>query len=156
MVLDKDPTAFAFDFNGKFTAIPLEVAAQWYKEKLISKKDFLEGEKLKVGKTKLPSNKFMINKLEINGFVINNVTFQITDKVDQPTLGKSFFKVFKSESYLTDAEYILIPKKAPKKERPARPARPVKAKPGAEGDAAAPADGDAAPADKPAEEKKKK
>jgi hypothetical protein len=157
MVLDKDPTAFAFDFNGKFTAVPLEVAAQWYKEKLISKKDFLEGEKLKVGKTKLPSNKFMINKLEINGYVINNITFQITDKVDQPTLGKSFFKVFKSESYLTDAEYILIPKKAPKKERPARPARPVKAKPGAEGDAAAPADGDAAPAaDKPEDKKKKK
>ena len=156
MVLDKDPTAFAFDINGKYTAVPLEVAAQWYKEKLISKKDFLEGEKLKVGKTKLPSNKFMINKLEINGFVINNVTFQITDKVDQPTLGKSFFKVFKSESYLTDAEYILIPKKAPKKERPARPARPVKTKPGAEGDAAAPADGDAAPADKPEDKKKKK
>ena len=156
MVLDKEPTAFAFDYNGKFTAIPLEVAASWFKSKLISKKDFLEGEKLKVGKVKLPSNKFMISKLEINGFVVNNVTFQITDKVDQPTLGKSFFKVFKTESYITDSEYILIPKKAPKKERPARPARPVKAKPGAEGDAAAPADGDAAPADKPAKEKKKK
>ena len=64
MVLDKDPTAFAFDINGKYTAVPLEVAAQWYKEKLISKKDFLEGEKLKVGKTKLPSNKFMINKFD--------------------------------------------------------------------------------------------
>lgn len=116
----------------------------------------MEGETVKVGKTKLPSNKFMINKLEVGGYVINNVTFQIIDKVDQPTLGKSFFKVFKTESYMTDAEYILIPKKAPKKERPARPARPVKAKPGAEGDAAAPADGDAAPADKPAKEKKKK
>jgi hypothetical protein len=156
MVLDKEPTAFAFDYNGKFTAIPLEVAASWFKSKLISKKDFLEGEKLKVGKVKLPSNKFMIAKLEINGFVVNNVTFQITDKVDQPTLGKSFFKVFKTESYITDSEYILIPKKAPKKPKPVRAPKPTPGKKPAEGDAAegaeapAPTDGAA-----PAEEKKK-
>jgi peptidoglycan-associated lipoprotein len=157
MVLDKEPTAFAFDYNGKYTAIPLEVAASWFKSKLISKKDFLEGEKLKVGKVKLPSNKFMITKLELNGFVINNVTFQITDKVDQPTLGKSFFKVFKTESYITDSEYILIPKKAPKKPKPVRAPKPTPGKKPAEGDTAegaevpAPADGSSAPA----EEKKK-
>jgi hypothetical protein len=98
----------------------------------------------------------MIAKLEINGFVVNNVTFQITDKVDQPTLGKSFFKVFKTESYITDSEYILIPKKAPKKPKPVRAHKPTPGKKPAEGDAAegaetpAPTDGAA-----PAEEKKK-
>jgi hypothetical protein len=98
----------------------------------------------------------MIAKLEINGFVVNNVTFQITDKVDQPTLGKSFFKVFKTESYITDSEYILIPKKAPKKPKPVRAPKPTPGKKPAEGDAAegaeapAPTDGAA-----PAEEKKK-
>jgi len=30
-------------------------------------------------------------------------------------LGKAVFKEFKTESYTTDTEYILIPKKAPKK-----------------------------------------
>jgi hypothetical protein len=94
--------------------------------------------------------------LEINGFVVNNVTFQITDKVDQPTLGKSFFKVFKTESYITDTEYILIPKKAPKKPKPVRAPKPTPGKKPAEGeavegDAAAPATDGAAPA----EEKKK-
>jgi len=159
MVLDKEPTAFAFDYNGKYTAIPLDVAASWFKSKLISKKDFLEGEKLKVGKVKLPSNKFMVTKLELNGFVINNVTFQITDKVDQPTLGKSFFKVFKTESYITDTEYILIPKKAPKKPRPVRAPKPTPGKKPAEGEAVEGDDGAPAPATDgaaPAEEKKKK
>jgi hypothetical protein len=76
--------------------------------------------------------------------------------VDQPTLGKSFFKVFKTESYITDSEYILIPKKTPKKPKPVRAPKPTPGKKPAEGDAAegaeapAPTDGAA-----PAEEKKK-
>ncbi len=127
MVLDKEPTLFTFDFNGKNTAVTKEVAAAWYKSKLIQKKDFLEGgEKLKVGKVKMPGTKFIIEKMSIGDFVVSNVQFLITDKIDQPVLGKNFFKVFKPESYLTADEYILIPKKGPKKAKVERVPRPTK------------------------------
>jgi outer membrane protein OmpA-like peptidoglycan-associated protein len=115
MVQDAESVQFAFDLQGKFTAVPAEVAAQWMKSKLINKGMFLEGEKIKAGDVKLPSNKFEVPKITIGNYAVERVQFTITDKVDQPTLGKNFFKPFKAESYKTDAELVLIPKKAPKK-----------------------------------------
>lgn len=115
MVQETESTQFAFDLAGKYTAVTAEVAAEWMKSKLINKGSFLEGEKLKVGDVKLPSNKFAVEKINIGGYVVENVQFTITDKVDKPTLGKSFFKPFKIDSYKTDTELVLIPKKAPKK-----------------------------------------
>lgn len=115
MVQETESTQFAFDLAGKYTAVTPEVAAEWYKSKLINKGSFLEGEKLKVGDVKLPSNKFVVEKMSIGGYLVENVQFTITDKVDKPTLGKTFFKPFKTESYKTDSELVLIPKKAPKK-----------------------------------------
>lgn len=121
MVQETESTQFAFDLQGKYTAVTPAVAAEWFKNKLINKGSFLEGDKLKVGDVKLPSNKFMVEKMTIGGFLVENVQFTITDKVESPTLGKSFFKVFKPESAKTETELILIPKKAPKKpkEKPA-------------------------------------
>jgi hypothetical protein len=115
MVQETESTQFAFDLVGKVTAVPAEVAAEWLKAKLINKGSFLEGEKLKVGDVKLPSNKFMVEKINIGGYVVENVQFTISDKVDKPTLGKSFFKPFKTESYKSETELVLIPKKVPKK-----------------------------------------
>jgi hypothetical protein len=115
MVQDAESVQFAFDLQGKFTAVPAEVAAQWMRSKLINKGMFLEGEKIKAGDVKLPSNKFEVPKITIGNYAVERVQFTITDKVDQPTLGKNFFKPFKAESYKTDAELVLIPKKAPKK-----------------------------------------
>jgi peptidoglycan-associated lipoprotein len=122
MVMETESVQFAFDLIGKYTAVPAEVAAQWMKSKLINKGMFLEGEKIKAGDVKLPSNKFEVPKITIGSYVVENVQFTITDKVEQPTLGKSFFKPFKAESYKTETELVLIPKKAPKKpkEEPAK------------------------------------
>lgn len=116
MVLDKEPLSVILDPLGKQNAIPKEVAAEWYKAKLINKGMFLKsGDKLKVGKVKLPSNKFTIEKITIGDYEIKNVTFTITDKIETPILGKAIFKEFKPESYTTETEYVLIPKKAPRK-----------------------------------------
>ncbi|MBL7900827.1 MAG: OmpA family protein [Bacteroidia bacterium] len=121
MVGESESTQFAFDLLGKYTAVTPEVAAEWYKNKLINKGSFLEGEKVKVGDVKLPSNKFIIDKMSIGGASVENITFTVTDKVEKPTLGKTFFKSFKPESYKTDTELVLIPKKAPKKEKEEKP-----------------------------------
>lgn len=106
---------FAFDMVGKYTAVPPEVAAEWLKNKVINKGDFQEGEKLKVGDVKLPSNKFTVPKITIGGYELTNVTFTITDQVEKPTLGKAFFRGFKTESYIDGTTLILIPKKVAKK-----------------------------------------
>lgn len=116
MINETESSKFAFDMNGKYTAVPAEVAAEWFTKKMINKGSFQDGEgKIKVNGVKLPSNKFYVDKLDIGGYVIEKVLFVITDKVEVPTLGKSVFKVFKTESYEKDGELVLIPKKAVKK-----------------------------------------
>lgn len=113
---DNTTAEFAFELAGKTTAVPAEVAAEWFQNKVINKASFLEsGDKIKVGKVKLPSNKFVVDKITIGGIDVANVQFMISDKVETPTLGKAFFKNFKTESYVEKDELVLIPKKAPKK-----------------------------------------
>lgn len=107
---------FAFDLAGRYTAVPAEIAAEWFQNKTINKSSFLQsGDKVKVGKVKLPSSKFVVDRMEIGGTEVMNVQFIITDKVDGPTLGKQFFRNFKTESFVEKDELILIPKKAPRK-----------------------------------------
>lgn len=115
MLNESEAIQFAFDMSGRYTAVPQEVAAEWFQNKFINKSNFLEGEKIKVGDVKLPSDKFIIDKISIGGYVVEKVQFSITDKVDKPTLGKAFFRPFKPESFIKDGELVLIPKKAPKK-----------------------------------------
>jgi len=126
MLQETESVEFAFDLIGKYTAVPAEVAAQWMKSKVINKGMFLEGEKIKAGDVKLPSNKFEVPKITIGSYVVEKVQFIITDKVEQPTLGKNFFKPFKAESYKTDTDLVLLPKKTPKKpkEEPAKETKP--------------------------------
>lgn len=112
---DGDAYEFAFDLQGKYTAVPAEVAAEWLKNKIINKGSFLEGEKVKVGDVKLPSNKFTVAKITIGGYELTNVTFVISDQVEKATLGKTFFRSFKPESYLDASDVVLIPKKVAKK-----------------------------------------
>jgi hypothetical protein len=118
MVANKEAKQFAFDLNGKVTAVPAEVAAEWFEKELINKKDFVDGEKFKVGKVKLPSNKFVVEEMMIGDYLVKGVQFTITDKVKVPTLGKGFFaKPFKSDSRIIGAELVLVPKKVQKKKK---------------------------------------
>jgi hypothetical protein len=116
MIANKEAKAFAFDFKGKLTAVPSEVAAEWFEKDIIVKKDFVDGEKIKVGKVKLPSNKFIVEEVMVGDYLVKGVQFTVSDKVTVPTLGKSFFgKTFKEDSFISGSELVLIPKKAPKK-----------------------------------------
>ncbi|MBS3912890.1 MAG: OmpA family protein [Bacteroidetes bacterium] len=112
---DGNSYEFAFDLVGRYTAVPKEVAAEWFTNKIINKGSFEEGEKLKVGDVKLPSSKFTVAKITIGGTEISNVQFVISDKVEVATLGKSFFRNFKTESFVDKTDLVLLPKKAPKK-----------------------------------------
>lgn len=112
---DGNAVEMAFDMAGKYTAVPAEVAAEWYQNKILNKGSFLDGDKVKVGNVKLPSNKFVIDKITINGYELTNVQFVISDKVEVATLGRAFFRSFKPESFIDGSELVLIPKKAPKK-----------------------------------------
>ena len=104
-----------FDLVGRTTAVPEDVVKAWYEQKIITKADFLEGDKvqLKDG-TKLPSKVFELKKVEIGGYTMELVKITISDKVEFPTLGKSAFKDFKAESYEKDGTLVLIPKKVKK------------------------------------------
>jgi peptidoglycan-associated lipoprotein len=116
MIANKEAKAFAFDFKGKLTAVPSEVAAEWFEKDIIVKKDFVDGEKIKVGKVKLPSNKFVVEEVMVGDYLVKGVQFTVSDKVSVPTLGKSFFgKTFKEDSFISGSELVLIPKKAAKK-----------------------------------------
>jgi hypothetical protein len=105
----------AFELAGKYTAVTPEIAAEWFTNKIINKGSFLEGEKMKVGDVKLPSNKFVIEKLKVGEYELTNVQFVISENVEVATLGKAFFRNFKAESYIDGSELVLIPKKVPKK-----------------------------------------
>jgi hypothetical protein len=115
MVNDKEPIKWNFDLVGRTTAVPEDLVKAWYEQKIITKADFLEGDKvqLKDG-TKLPSKVFELKKVEIGGYTMELVKITISDKVEFPTLGKSAFKDFKPESYEKDGTLVLIPKKVKK------------------------------------------
>ncbi len=122
MIAGNEAVMFHYDFNGKLDAVPPALAAEWYKKKLIKKKDFVEGEKFKVGKVKLPSNKFVVEEVMLGDYPLKGVQFTISEKVETPILGKKTLnKYFKTTSFEKDNELILIPKKAVKKPKPAKP-----------------------------------
>jgi len=115
MVNDRETVKWEFDMAGRLTAIPEDVVTAWYNSKLITKADFLEGDKVQLANgTKLPSKIFEIKKVEIGGYVLENLKMTVSDKIDYPVLGKSAFKDFRPESYEKDGFLVLIPKKVKK------------------------------------------
>ena len=59
-------------------------------------------------------------------YEVNGIQFKIDERAKAPTVGtRVLSKYFKSDSYKTDTEYILIPKRVPREWK----AKPVKEKP---------------------------
>jgi hypothetical protein len=133
MINGKEPQMFQYDFNAKTNMVPPDIAAQWFQAKIIIKKDFIEGDKFKVGKIKLPSNKFTVENMEIGDYPITGVQFKIDEKSNAPRItDKTIAKYFTSDSYETDKELVLIPKKVSREFKikrvgqPVKPAKPTK------------------------------
>jgi peptidoglycan-associated lipoprotein len=119
MVNNTETVKWDYDLNGKVTAVPEEVVKNWYVSKLITKADFLDGDRIQLQDgTKLPSKTFELKKVEIAGHVIENLKLTISDKIENPVLGKSAFRDFKPESFEKDGFLVLLPKRAPKKPAP--------------------------------------
>ena len=72
----------------------------------------------------MPSNKFVVEDVMLGEYPLKGVQFTITEKVETPVLGKkTLTKYFKATSFEKDNELVLIPKKAVKKPKPAKPAK---------------------------------
>lgn len=126
MIQDKEPAMLIIDEKARANTITPELAAEWYTKKLIKKKDFVSGDKFKVGKVKLPGNRFTVDLVKMGRYEVNGIQFKIDEKSKGMVVGSRVLsKYFKSDSYLTDTEYVLIPKRVPKEWR----AKPVKEKP---------------------------
>ena len=118
MVMGKEPAMFEIDDKKRYDVVPPEVAAEWYTKKLITKKDFVSGDKFKVGKVKLRGNRFIVQELHFGRYVAKGVQFKIDERAKAPTIGsRTMKKFFKSSSYETDTELILIPKRIPREWR---------------------------------------
>lgn len=126
MIQDTEPSMLVIDDKARVNSIPPELAAEWYTKKLIKKKDFISGDKFKVGKVKLPGNRFTVDLVKMGRYEVNGIQFKIDERAKAPTVGTRVLrKYFKSDSYKTDTEYILIPKRVPREWK----AKPVKEKP---------------------------
>ena len=126
MIQDTEPSMLIIDNKAKANIISPELAAEWWSKKLITKKDFVSGDKLKVGKVKLPGNRFTVDLVKMGRYEVNGIQFKIDERATGPTVGiRVLDKYFKSDSYKTPTEYVLIPKRVPKEWR----AKPVKEKP---------------------------
>jgi hypothetical protein len=126
MIQDLEPAMLIIDDKARVNVISPELAAEWYTKKLIKKKDFVSGDKFKVGKVKLPGNRFIVDLVKMGRYEVNGIQFKIDERAKGPTVGiRVMGKYFKSDSYRTESEYILIPKRVPREWK----AKPVKAKP---------------------------
>jgi len=128
MIQDTEPAMLIIDEKARVNSIPPELAAEWFTKKLIKKKDFISGDKFKVGKVKLPGNRFTVDLVKMGRYEVNGIQFKIDERAKGPTVGtRVLSKYFKSDSYKTETEYILIPKRVPRewktkavKEKPKR------------------------------------
>jgi len=95
MVNGSEFVNFAYDLNGRNTWMDEATVEQLFNNKVITKKDFGDGEKVKLpGGTKVPSNSFTIEKMELGSEIINNTKFKFSSKAELPELGRNFFKNF--------------------------------------------------------------
>ena len=126
MIQDLEPAMLIIDEKARVNVISPELAAEWYTKKLIKKKDFISGDKFKVGKVKLPGNRFTVDLVKMGRYEVNGIQFKIDERAKGPTVGtRVLSKYFKSDSYKTETEYVLIPKRVPREWK----AKPVKEKP---------------------------
>lgn len=114
-VNEKESVNWAYDLAGKFTAIPPDVAKQWMESKLITKKDFEDGDEVTFpGGFKFRSGKFKLKSVVMGELTFTDIIITISSKVDKPTLGRIAFKEYKPESFEHNGELVLIPKKVKK------------------------------------------
>ena len=104
MVNDKENVNWAYNPSGRKVEITEDMVKQLLDSKAISKKDFEDGESIKLGDgTKLPSNTFLIATLQIGDVTLENVRVVVSTKVTVPTIGgmnvimKKMFAVVKGK-----------------------------------------------------------
>jgi hypothetical protein len=87
MINDKENVNWLFNPTGRKIEISEDMFKQLLDAKVVSKKDFEDGESIKLADgTKLPSNTFVAN-IQIGDLVINGAKIVISSKVTEPTIG---------------------------------------------------------------------
>jgi len=129
MIQNVEPGMLIIDDKARANIISPELAADWFNKKIIKKKDFVDGDKFKVGKVKLPSNRFTLDVIKMGPYDVTGIQFKIDERAKGAVIGTRVLdKYFKSESYKTETEYVLIPKRVPREMR-AKPATEKPKKP---------------------------
>jgi hypothetical protein len=87
MVNDKENVNWLFNPTGRKIEISEDMFKQLLDAKVVSKKDFEDGESIKLADgTKLPSNTFVAS-IQIGDLVIQGAKIVISSKVTEPTIG---------------------------------------------------------------------
>lgn len=87
MINDKENINWVYKQEGRKVEIPEEMAKDLWDKKVITKKEFEDGETIKLADgTKLPSNTFVAT-IQIGDVIIENVKIIISNKVTEPTMG---------------------------------------------------------------------
>ncbi len=105
MANDKENVNWCYDPASRKVEISEDMVKQLLENKTITKKDFEDGESIKLQDgTKLPSNSFIIATLQIGDVTLENVKVTVSSKVTVPTIGgmsgilKKMFAVVKGKT----------------------------------------------------------
>ncbi len=88
MVNDKENVNWSYDPSSRKVEISEDMVKQLLDSKTLTKKNFEDGESIKLADgTKLPSNTFIIETLQIGDVTLENVKVTVSSKVTVPTIG---------------------------------------------------------------------
>lgn len=116
MVNEKQAISWTYDPMARKTVITEDAVKALMDAGVVSKKDFLDGDKVKLSNgMKIPSNKLKIAKLTIGNYEYLNLTVEVSSKATANVLGKTFFRKFLPETYEQNGKLYIKPKRRPRK-----------------------------------------
>ena len=115
MVNDAQAMGWTYNPMARKTVITPDAVKALMDAGAITKKDFLDGEKMKLPNgLKLRSNKFKVAKLKVGNYVVTNLTIEVSRKAENNVLGKAFFRKFLPEIHEQDGKLYIKPKRRPR------------------------------------------
>lgn len=116
MVNDGQAVSWTYNPASRKTIMTEDAVKALLDAGIIDKKDFLDGEKIKLSNgLKLRSKKFVIKKLMVGGYLLDNLTVEVSSKAEFNVLGRAFYRDFLPETHELDGKLYLKPKRRPRK-----------------------------------------
>ena len=114
MVNDMQAVSWTYDPIARKNVITEDAVKALMDADVISKRDFLEGEKVKMSNgLKIPSNKLKIT-IMVGNYQYKDLTIEVSSKASSNVLGKTFFRKFFPETHEQDGKLYIKPKRRPR------------------------------------------